>query len=57
MTIEIKQMLIKSTVRQMSDDKKETVSDTCSDLEDIKEEILAECRQLIVELLRDERER
>ncbi len=50
-------MLIKSKVRQMSEDKKETACDTCSDLEEIIEDILSECRHLFVELLRDERER
>ncbi len=50
-------MLVKSTVRQKSDDKKETLNDACSDLEEIKEDILAECRQMLAELLRDERER
>ncbi len=56
MTIEVKQMLIKSTVLQ------DRSKDKCSsepdyDLEEMKSEIMEECRQLFVELLREEQER
>ena len=56
MTIEVKQMLIKSTVLQ-NDDAEEKGSDPCQASEGTKEEILAACRQLIIEILREGQER
>jgi len=54
--IEVKQMVVKSTVLQDLDTK-ENVNGPNPDLEEIKEYILAECRQLFIELLRENRER
>lgn len=56
MTIEVKQMLIKSTVRQGQGMEKYS-SEPGYDLEEMKSEIMEECRQLFVELLREEQER
>lgn len=54
MAIEVRQMLIKSNVLQ----KNTTVEDTkgCGN-EALKEEVLEECKQLIIEMLRKEKER
>ena len=56
MTIEVKQMLIKSTVHEAGgDDMDETEygpSDQCE-----RESILAECRRLIADILDERRER
>ena len=55
MTIEVRQMQINSTV--LEEGSIETnESQAAPDYEEIKEQILAECRQLIVEILRAERE-
>ncbi len=56
MTIEVKQMIIKSTV---SNDRPEShVSEVAAvDIEKIKEMLMAECRELIAESLTDIRER
>lgn len=56
MTIEVKQMLIKSTVRQGLDQEK-CSSEPGYDLEEMKSEIMEKCRQLYIELLREEQER
>lgn len=56
MTIEVRQMLIKSSVLQKAEE--ERAGDQSSpSLEAIKEDILTECRQLVVDLLRDRQER
>jgi len=62
MTIEVRQLLIKSTVQRKVGDGSGTSDDTtsresCPDVEEIKETVLAECRQLVVELLREKQER
>ena len=56
MTIEVKQLLIKSSVsqRQCAEN---LVTDPERDPEEMKSEILEECRQLFIELLREQRER
>jgi hypothetical protein len=54
--IEVKQMVVKSTVLQERGTK-ENGDGPNLDLEEIKEYILAECRQLLIELLRKNRER
>ncbi|MDI3464970.1 MAG: hypothetical protein OJF50_003791 [Nitrospira sp.] len=56
MTIEIRQMMIKSTVLQKAS---EEVSGDSSgqNMDTMKESILVECRQLFLELLREQRER
>ena len=56
MTIEVKQLLIKSNVVQRetseySDD------DLSPELEKLKEEILAECKMMLIDLLNDNSER
>jgi hypothetical protein len=56
MTIEVKQMLIKSNVLQKNA-AEEKGSGPCEDLETMKEDILSKCRQLFIELLREEQER
>lgn len=56
MSIEIRQMHIKSTVQQEAE--RERYDHTSPfDPEEIKAEILAQCRRLIREALRDEKER
>ena len=56
MAIEVRQMTIKSTVSQQ-----EAVGDTMpthgGDLEKVKKDIRAECKQLIIDLLREQQER
>lgn len=59
MTIEVKQLLVKSTV--LEDGQKHT-SDSGMDevlevVQSMREEILAECKDLLREILREERER
>ncbi len=60
MAIEIKQMLIKSTV--LPDESSENRSDhrfreTDQDTESLKQDILADCRALLLQLLREQKER
>jgi hypothetical protein len=56
MTIEVRQLQIKSSVLQ--DDGMETKgSDRRYDLEELKEDILLECRQMLMEILRQKQER
>ena len=56
MTIEIRQMLIKSNV--FNDHAPEHQSSSSrKEMETIKEEILSECKQLIIEYFREIRER
>ncbi len=56
MAIEVRQLLIKSTVLQEQGSGKNG-SNAPADLQEIKEDILAECRQLLLEMLREEQER
>lgn len=54
--IEVKQMVVKSTVLQERGTKEDRNGQN-PDLEEIKEYILSECRHLFIELLRENRER
>jgi hypothetical protein len=56
MTIEVKQLHIKSTVLQQNGASNRE-PDAMPKLAEIREEILAECKQLVAELLRAQRER
>ena len=56
MAIEVKQMRIKSTVLQQSPGGGKE-DDPCYDADEMKSDILAECRRLIVEILREKKER
>ena len=56
MTIEVRQLLIKSTVNQHSDTDHHS-SDRRDIVEEIKGDILEECRQLVRSLLRHKPER
>tara|TARA_Y100001968_G_scaffold54307_1_gene45537 strand:+ start:348 stop:518 length:171 start_codon:yes stop_codon:yes gene_type:complete len=56
MTIEVKQLVIKSTVAQDSNNF-QLESAKNSDLRSFKKELLAECRQIITESLKSGRER
>jgi Family of unknown function (DUF5908) len=56
MTIEVRQMMIKSTVLQKAGE--DVSGDTSGqNIDSMKEEILVECRQLFLELLREQQER
>ncbi|MBP6366134.1 MAG: hypothetical protein KBA82_03475 [Nitrosomonas sp.] len=54
MAIEIKQLLIKSNIVQRAERENSDTSEECRVL---KEEVLAECQRLIVDILRDKEER
>jgi hypothetical protein len=55
MAIEVRQVTIKSVV---SDDRADRpVPDSGKDREIMKKEILAECRQIVIDIMRAERER
>lgn len=54
MAIEIKELIIKTTIMNRPVDKDD---DSYLDKKVIKEEILAECRQLMQNILRERRER
>jgi hypothetical protein len=56
MTIEVKQLLVKSTVTQGDRATKEEVIDP-ADLEEWKEELMRECRRMIESRLREAKER
>jgi hypothetical protein len=56
MTIEVKQLLVKSTVLQKCDSG-EQQTDLLNDFEELKHEIMNECRQLILKTLREKTER
>ncbi len=56
MSIEIKQLQIKSHVVQRAEDGKDD-SEPSEATEAFKEELLAECKELILDTLRDLRER
>jgi hypothetical protein len=55
MTIEVKQLLIKSTVTQRAGDEEQGSAQ--GDLDELKAELLAECRQMVLELLQRRKER
>jgi hypothetical protein len=59
MAIEIKQLLVKTTVGTTGNlgSGAKTDDDGANDLEAIKDQILAECRDLFYELLNEEKER
>lgn len=56
MTIEVRQMVIKSTVLQESRIENNE-SDSSQHMEETKRDILAECRQLILEMFAEKQER
>lgn len=56
MTIEIRQMLIRSTVLPEGG-AKASESDGAQDFDEIISQIREECRQMVIDLLRRERER
>lgn len=56
MTIEIRELQIKSSVTQDAGTKKQG-NDAYHDLEEIKEDILLECRRMIIEMLDQKEER
>ena len=56
MTIEIRQMQIKSTVLKDSSTANNS-RDSSFDLEEIKETILGECKRLLIEMFRERQER
>ena len=55
MAIEVRQITIKSLVS--GDEDRERSSRPAQDMERLKEEILSECRRMLRELMRAERER
>ncbi len=56
MTIEVRQLLIRSTVGQTGEAERETVA-TPRDTEELKTQILSECREMVLDLLRTRKER
>ncbi len=56
MTIEVRQLLIKSKVTQGSEAEGERPAPSC-DTEELKAEILSECREMVLDLLRMRKER
>lgn len=56
MTIEVKQLQIKSTVLP-EESRASNHNQACAAAESVRDEVLAECRKLVLELLRAERER
>jgi hypothetical protein len=56
MPVEVRQMLVRSTVQREPDDAEDRHADT-PDFEELKANLLAECRQLILDALRERRER
>lgn len=56
MTIEVRQMLIKSTVLPEGDERSDG-GDNTSDVDEIISRVLEECRQMVIDMLRRERER
>jgi hypothetical protein len=56
MPVEVRQMLVKSTVQREPDDREERSAEA-PDFEELKADLLAECRQLILDTLREQRER
>ncbi len=56
MTLEVRQLKIKTTVEKALQPER-TAVESRRDIEEIKQDILAECRQMVGDLLRDSRER
>ena len=56
MTIEVRQMVIKSTVLPDGETKSETAGEM-ADIDDLLRQIREECRQMVIDILRRERER
>ncbi len=56
MTLEVRQLKIKTTVEKALQSER-TRSESRRDVEEMKQNILAECRQMVADLLRDNRER
>lgn len=56
MAIEVRQMLIKSTVVQKADGNGDA-DGSGARLEGLKEEILSECRRMILQMLREQQEK
>ncbi len=56
MTIEVKQLLVKSTVTQRIGKEEQRPAGEC-DTAQLKAEILAECREMLAELLKRQKER
>lgn len=56
MTIEVKQLVIKSSVND-SDNGSSESAESHFDLEAFKKELLSECKQIVVESLSNQRER
>jgi len=56
MTLEVRQLKIKTTVEKALRSER-TPTESRRDIEEIKQDILAECRQMVDDLLRDNRER
>lgn len=57
MTIEVKQLVIKSSVSDADEGSSRAGSETSIDLEALKKELLAECKQIVAETLNNARER
>lgn len=57
MTIEVKQLVIKSSVSDADEGSAQSGSESTIDLEALKKELLAECKQIVAETLSNARER
>ena len=57
MTIEVKQLLIKSSVQGDSGGQAEHSTPPTVDYDALKDEVIAECKTMLSELLREKRER
>ncbi len=55
MPIEIRQLLVKTNV--VDDDERQPGGDSQENLDSIRKEILEECRKMMFEIIREERER
>lgn len=56
MTIEVRQMMIKSTVLQKVGEES-TGDNSVQNVEAMREDILTECKELVLKLLREQQER
>ncbi len=56
MTIEVRQLLVRSTVGQPGTAERESAA-APRDTEELKAEILSECREMVLDLLRKRKER
>lgn len=56
MTIEVKQMIIKSTVTNERSSEKRSERETI-DIEQLRKQLLAECREMIAENIQEQRDR